>query len=241
MRALMDIIKTEHEVDPLAIRTSDTRDVEEERPLSEGDSCILITMKDELKQEVTVEEDEVFTESSWNMDENETPEAKRPSDESCRPSDDPAWESALHPQLLRRNENLQLLTLSRTDSGSLKFDICRKIVPFTYSPGVHHSSHGAGRKFKCEICGKCFARSVTLTEHARTHTGEKPMQCDVCEKRFAAARLLAAHLRTHGGDKPYECDVCGKRFSQKRSLKTHLRKHVEPSNSNYEKHSSLSL
>ncbi|XP_069697153.1 uncharacterized protein [Periplaneta americana] len=100
----MDVIKMEHEVDPLAIQTSDNTDVEGKKPSSEelqlfnlhstwikvecedhscdvtseikleetplpnmkheteGDSYELDGVKHELKQEVTAEEDQVFTE-----------------------------------------------------------------------------------------------------------------------------------------------------------------------------------
>ncbi|XP_069684419.1 uncharacterized protein [Periplaneta americana] len=100
---VMDMIKTEPEVDPLAIQTSDNTDLEEKKPFSEEvnllnlqstemkkeyvdhsydltsntrvpinfafvncepeeESCDLNTVQEELKIEVTAEQDEVLTE-----------------------------------------------------------------------------------------------------------------------------------------------------------------------------------
>ncbi|KAJ4425895.1 hypothetical protein ANN_27521 [Periplaneta americana] len=59
---VMDVIKMEPECDPLAIQTSGIADIEDKKPSSEEVFCGLDQVKEEVKLEVTAEENEILAE-----------------------------------------------------------------------------------------------------------------------------------------------------------------------------------
>ncbi|KAJ4425684.1 hypothetical protein ANN_27880 [Periplaneta americana] len=71
-KIVMDVIKKEPEVDPLAIQWSDNTDTDGKKSLSEEELCDLDTVKDELELEVTAEENVIFTSSVDIVDKTES-------------------------------------------------------------------------------------------------------------------------------------------------------------------------
>ncbi|XP_069669386.1 zinc finger protein 664-like isoform X1 [Periplaneta americana] len=218
----MVVIKTEPEVDPLDIQTSDATSIEVKRSLSEEDWHDLQTVKEELKLEITIEENEVLTESTLNTKGNETTQIKWASSEECLSSENPVRESSPEPQnydQIHGQKNCQI------DEGSNKCHICGKLLRTLQRLKMHLRTHTAERKFECNSCGKHFFRLEHLKSHVRTHIGDKPFNCDVCGKSFSQWGSLKVHSRTHSGDKPFKCNVCGKRFVQSCAVTVHGRMH----------------
>ncbi|XP_069670779.1 gastrula zinc finger protein XlCGF17.1-like [Periplaneta americana] len=265
---MMDVIKMEPEVDPLAVHSGDSSDTEEadhcldeERTLESTDSnydakweketegtplpskCPLVksesveepfgvvTVKKEIKEEVTTEEHEIFTESTFiNSDETETMQMKYIIPDTCVPSENLASESELesqtHDQIMRRKISLQPQSTNDKEKTSYKCNICGKVLGTRRGLKMHFHSHFGEKTFECDNCGKCFYFLGTLKKHVRTHMDEKPFKCDTCGKCFSQSGILRDHVRTHTGEKPFNCDICGKGFLKSGNLIAHVRTHT---------------
>ncbi|XP_069670766.1 zinc finger protein 239-like [Periplaneta americana] len=211
----MDIIKTEPELDPLAVESSEDVNVKETSPSDNEELFGVVAMKDEIKQEITTEENEILTESISISDDNEMDQDEHRSPENCEFTENPGFGS---------NNKLQFESSSTMDDGSFKCAICGTFLQTLHSLKMHFRTHG-DRRFKCDICGKCFPKIGTLNAHVRTHTGEKPFKCDTCGKCFSQLGTLRVHIRMHTGEKPYKCDSCGKCFTESKELKYHSYRH----------------
>ncbi|KAJ4440999.1 hypothetical protein ANN_10848 [Periplaneta americana] len=302
---VMDVIKMEHEVDPLAIQTSDNTDVEGKKPSSEelqlfnlhstwikvecedhscdvtseikleetplpnmkheteglqhsqklylsrmqivifdlmlqlpllsilhrrilpsvqntsdpkcinGDSYELDRVKHELKQEVTAEEDQVFTESLPDIHGSTV----------LSEWEDNALEDHVTVNLGLKN-SVSLTKPVQTCEKRFKCDLCEKLFLYSASLKRHVLMHTSNKTYKCDICGKCFLEQCRLNRHTRLHTGEKPFRCNFCGKCFSESSALKRHERQHTGEKPFICGVCGKCFSHSGHLKSHKRMHT---------------
>ncbi|KAJ4425934.1 hypothetical protein ANN_27560 [Periplaneta americana] len=190
--------------------------------------CDVDTVKDELKLEVTAEENEILPDSSLNSEENELPEVNCTRTENYL-SEDPVIhcspELQLYEQFFKSNNSVEAQSHSRTDEGSFKCNICGKLLPTLQNHRMHLRNNHTERRFQCDICGKNYLRLKHLKLHIRMHTGEKPFKCSVCGKCYIQSSALSVHSRTHSGEKPFKCEVCGKCFIQMGDLTVHARMH----------------
>ncbi|XP_069670338.1 zinc finger protein ZFP2-like isoform X2 [Periplaneta americana] len=213
---VMDLIKMEPKVDPLAIETSNHTDVEKKVPLLEEESYELDTVKEELKLEVTAEENEEFPERIADTHDSTL-------SSEC---DGVAHQHKTVNQGYKNSLFSVEVLRTRTSGRRFECDVCGKCFSHKRNLKSHLLKHNGEKTFKCDLCGKCFLRSSTLKIHKRQHTGEKPFKCDACGMCFSQSGSLRSHERRHTGEKPFKCSDCGKCFLRSSSLKIHERQHT---------------
>ena len=109
-------------------------------------------------------------------------------------------------------------------SGSLKCQICSKILGWLQKLANHLQTHSDEKSFQCETCGKSLKLKKTLEVHKRTHT--KPLKCKVCGKGFAQRQHLKNHMLAHTGAQPFKCQLCGLSLTTDQSLQYHINTHT---------------
>ncbi|XP_069670780.1 gastrula zinc finger protein XlCGF17.1-like [Periplaneta americana] len=189
----------------------------------------VVTVKEEIKEEIITEEHEDLSQSTLNSDESESTQMKYIIPDPCVPSENLACDSELdshtHDQLVKRNSQLQ--TQSREQKrNSYKCNNCGKLLATRSTLRMHFRTHYGERKFECDDCGRSFLFLGSLLKHIRTHTGEKPFRCDICGNTFSQSGTLKDHVRTHTGEKPFNCDICGRGFTKSGNLISHVRTHT---------------
>ncbi|XP_069704635.1 zinc finger protein 239-like isoform X2 [Periplaneta americana] len=272
----MDVIKTEPEVDPLIVQSPRDAEIEEavfssaEGKLwdqcvtgvktecidhsydltSEQDPCDLETVKEEMKVEVAIEDNEVCTDRNAVMQENSDSSQcdgiaqeeyavieqssenyefyNKPACESSTDCDkyDNQFKIADNNKSPSHNQRHGCLLRNEISDASNKCNVCGKILANPCSLKCHMRTHTGEKPYKCEVCGKCFSVPATLRRHARVHTGEKPFRCDICGMCFSDSSTFREHARVHTGEKPFACHICGKCFSVSSSLTRHALVHT---------------
>ncbi|XP_069670500.1 zinc finger protein 664-like isoform X1 [Periplaneta americana] len=289
---VMDGMKMDPKVDPLAVQTSDNRnehkghlsqdgnllnvdlsrvktecvdhsyDVTSEMEFEETpapftfavvkceaveDPFSMIAVKDELKQEVILEEDQILSERIAVTHDSRMPlqydriiedhmiteKSSKNSDSSeeagCESSSDCHYPGRQEDNVEAQSCSLKpdhSVQSSAEDSSTQKCNICNKILASSLSLERHLKIHSEERPFKCDDCGKSFTLMKNLRKHMRMHTGEFLFECEECGKCFPQSSELKRHARQHTGEKPFKCDVCGKCFSRSDRVKVHARQHT---------------
>ncbi|XP_069672870.1 zinc finger protein OZF-like isoform X4 [Periplaneta americana] len=213
---------------------------------AEEELCDLDTVKDELKLEVTAEENEILTNSFADSHDITVSSEYEPIAHGEDVTNN--CESTKHSVSSAKNLRAD------TDEKGFSCDICGKCFSEPRKLKSHKIQHIDGKPFKCNFCGKCFTRSNDLKRHGLLHTGnkpfncnirakccpersdlkihelqhtsEKPFKCDICGMCFTQSCVLKFHGRLHTGEKSFTCDVCGKCFMQSSDLKRHGRLHT---------------
>ncbi|KAM9761755.1 uncharacterized protein ACNS7B_004075 [Menidia menidia] len=112
----------------------------------------------------------------------------------------------------------------KTDTNSIKCDVCGKAFKNKYLLKNHQRTHTGEQHYSCKSCDKSFTQLSNLTYHMRIHTGEKPFSCNTCGRSFSQSGSLTAHMRTH--TRPYPGNMCGKSFQTNADLLSHIRNHT---------------
>ncbi|XP_069670235.1 zinc finger protein 235-like isoform X5 [Periplaneta americana] len=165
---------------------------------AENNSREVDGVKEEVKLEVTSEENEVLTESV--------------------PVSHNSGISTL-------SENLPQGEEVHTVEKKYDCDVCGRFFPDSARLKRHGLVHKYEKKFSCEVCGKCFFQSEVFEKHSIKHKSEKRFICRACGMCFSKSKYLKSHLRVHTDEKTFSCDVCGKGFSFSANLERHSRVH----------------
>ncbi|XP_069670140.1 zinc finger protein ZFP2-like [Periplaneta americana] len=237
---VMDVIKTEPDINPLAKETSYKIHIEERNSIS-GEGNIYDLHATEIKSECMdhsydLKSEVTFEETSVPIDfpivkseaEEEALELNKVEEkvklEVTTEEDEVFTESIEVPDSCNGiTENECLQTVEKT----FKCDVCGKLYLDFAKLTSHSLLHMRKRPFICKVCGKDCFEFFRLERHVRVHTGEKPFSCNICGKKFSdAGYVMKKHARVHTGEKPFSCDLCKKNFSDLCNLKQHVRVHT---------------
>ncbi|XP_069673488.1 gastrula zinc finger protein XlCGF57.1-like isoform X3 [Periplaneta americana] len=242
---VMDGIKTEPDVDPLALQN---------HIIGNGESLLMVgnSLKlgvDKVKMEsfdpsygdipgIKVEENEVtyflpavkaeaeIEEETWNEDivkEEHLPDVTKENDGSTeRP-----FPSNSHDD--RESEYAQTYieqTEQCSDGRHFKCELCGKGFTKQRNLKQYQHIHSDEKRFKCNVCDKGFTYRCDLERHTSTHTNNKPFKCKICAKCFIQRYELRRHEFTHTREKFFKCNECEKSFKLQHHLRIHTLTHT---------------
>ncbi|XP_069672986.1 zinc finger protein 813-like [Periplaneta americana] len=226
---LMDVIKMESEVDPLAVQLCDDAIKEEANP-SPDEGNMLDLQVTRIKEECV--DDSYDHNPEIKFEEiilpNNFPVVKcEPEEELCdldTVKDEldlevTAGEKEIFPNSVvdnvEKSVSLECTGIYREEDKLPQYDSSR--------PDISEMSHNS---VKCHICHEVFITSESMKLHSHVHTMKKPFKCDVCGKYFTRSWNLKVHTRVHTEENPFKCEVCGKCFSDPTGLSKHSRIHT---------------
>ncbi|XP_069670685.1 uncharacterized protein [Periplaneta americana] len=216
-RVMMDVIKVEPEVDPLAIQC-DNKAVEDKKPSAEEGNSSHLNITTIKTEYIDCNYDAVP-----EMKIERTPVVK------CEAEDEAVDTDIVKDELLEEGFQAddEILRNSiddcRGDRLSSDFKNVteeeQKLEELKTHAGMHIGTKSFKCPYKCHECGKSFTRPGSLKIHAVFHSGDKLFKCDVCGKGFSQSGTLKIHTRMHCGEKPFKCAICGVSFTQSGNLK----------------------
>ncbi|KAJ4425543.1 hypothetical protein ANN_27737 [Periplaneta americana] len=196
--------------------------------LNKEELCDLDTVKDELKLEVTTEENKILTDSlADSNDRTVSSECEGFAHETHMTNCEAGKHSVFSTNNFRaliddKSFKCDVSEKCSSTSGNLKCHIRKNT-----DAKSHERQHIDDRPYKCNVCGKCFSQRCNLKRHETVHTGEKRFQCVDCGKFFSQRSGLKLHRVRHSGEKPFKCDTCLKCFTRPSDLKRHKRLHSD--------------
>ncbi|XP_069673191.1 uncharacterized protein [Periplaneta americana] len=223
---LMELIKTEPEVDPLAPE-NEHRNIEEGNLLSiEGDF-----LKVDIN-EVKVESSDLncayvsdITYDESKLDITSFSGLKYENEEESYNVD--AVKEELIPDATTKDENWAMDTHFPDEVTDFEVDkISVECHIASNAEDVYPQDHAiftADKKnFKCDVCEMIFPKQRFLRRHQIIHSWRKDFRCNVCNKGFSRRPNLCAHALIHTGEKRFKCCICEMSFTRHHR---HLRKH----------------
>ncbi|XP_069690495.1 zinc finger protein 354C isoform X2 [Periplaneta americana] len=226
---MMDVMKTEHEIDPFSMQESNDSDIELKKLMSERDNPMNLHLA-WIKVECMDSTDGPISEIKLE----ETPELI-----PCTLKSE-AEEESWTVDTIKEELNLEVTTGNSdflTQSvGNLENEMSNKEMsqglemqePTATQQKPEICIQGERRKsFKRNISSKDLTSSDSSKTYLETCTGVKPFKCSICARGFAYPNSLRIHFRIHTGEKPFKCDICEKTFAQSSSRNRHLRLHTD--------------
>ncbi|XP_069704642.1 uncharacterized protein [Periplaneta americana] len=244
---VMDVVKLEPLIDPLALRTSDNIDLEENIPLCEEVNSLNLCST-EIKVESEnhnndmtsgIKFEEIPAPVNFPMVKHEaeegnvldlhmTPIKTECIDQTCDLTSEIKVEEnsmKINFPMMKNEAEERSCSMDTLEEKFVlkpfKCDVCGDCFWELEDLKNHGRQHIRKKSFVCDICGKCFSYYVSLNIHTRQHTGEKPYKCNVCGKCFSLNSSLKVHERQHRCEKSFMCDICGRCFSKLVLLKRH--------------------
>ena len=84
----------------------------------------------------------------------------------------------------------------------------------------HLTTHGIGKRFKCDKCEKVYSQKGYLRKHVKSHDLSSS---DKCGKIFKTKAIQKNHIHRTHLEKHLKCDQCEKMFSTNGRLNSHKR------------------
>ncbi|XP_069673173.1 zinc finger protein 454-like isoform X2 [Periplaneta americana] len=233
---LMELIKTEPEVDPLAPE-NEHRNIEEGNLLSiEGDF-----LKVDIN-EVKVESSDLncayvsdITYDESKLDITSFSGLKYENEEESYNVD--AVKEELIPDATTKDENW-LIKAQDHDMEQQKRDTCKKSAQgygIPKDPQTHiddtaedssTSDSPSDEKNVCHICGKRFLTDLEITNHIRQHHEPDALKCDIRTAISSGKCSSISVTPAKKMKKSFKCEMCGIIFTRPIKLREHVRIHT---------------
>ncbi|XP_069673403.1 zinc finger protein 664-like isoform X2 [Periplaneta americana] len=230
----MDAIKTEPDVDPLAVQPCDDA-IKEEENTSPDEGNLLDLHVTKIKKEYL---DDTYNRTEIKFEEIilpiNFPMVKREAEEEQSDLDTVNEERRLEVTAEDNEVFTERIATTTERTISSEFDgisheenetVC-EIPKNSIFSGTPIRIHEDEKQLQFEVSKVCLSNSAKLSRRSRKNVGKKPFKCNACYKCFSESYILKRHERLHTSDKPFKCDVCGMYFSQLGNLKTHERRHT---------------
>ncbi|XP_069671648.1 zinc finger protein 664-like isoform X1 [Periplaneta americana] len=229
---VMDVIKKEAEVDPLAIQWNDNTDSAEKKPLSEEGNLLDLHVAGIKKECVDRSYDLT---SGFSVEESAVPTNFVAT--KCKAEEELCDLNAVKEEvkldvMAEGNEiltnsfvdNVEKTVSSEYDGMTREEDTLTQCGSYKLDSligsDVSHSS------IKGDLSTEGFVTSQSQKHNLRTHTLRKSFKCDICGKCFTRWSVLKRHALLHTGQTPFNCDVCGKCFTTSWNYNVHARIHT---------------
>ncbi|XP_069670334.1 zinc finger protein ZFP2-like isoform X3 [Periplaneta americana] len=233
----MDLIKTEPEVDPLAVLICDVEDREEANPSPDDRNFLTPDIRQPTLEttdqscapiwEVKIEdthvtspivkhepEEEIFGEIALK-EENKLEVATEEGEVSTE-------------SILNTNGN-EIEDVKPTSPGNCVWSensSCESALDSQGSDQIYRRRNKLKSHSRSSKIISSSGRSISDKSLEAPNVSERKFKCGTCGKFFLQWGHLSGHMRTHTGEKPFKCNICGKCFAQQGCLTTHLRTHT---------------
>ncbi|KAJ4425464.1 hypothetical protein ANN_28080 [Periplaneta americana] len=232
-KAMVDVMKMEREIDPLAIGRSNITDIVEGNILSQEGNLSHLDVTDiktecmdqsyDIKSKIKVEDTTPvpisFPVVKTEVVEDSLDVARVQQEEKVTlPSEE---DEVLTESFVDHDEKRVIRERTDLDREENNLIECGNNIP-----DCSNGSDVSHNYIKCSMCNEVFISEQCLKLHFQIHTKMKPLRCDVCGESFSSSSNLNTHACVHGREKPFKCDVCGKCFLENGGLRRHVRIHT---------------
>ncbi|KAJ4448808.1 hypothetical protein ANN_00199 [Periplaneta americana] len=233
----MDVIKTESEIDSLAMQSETMNEGKRKQPQVVG------KFLEEIVNDIKIEPPDVISDLVFNIKCEENKDF-RTSSIVNNENEEESWnwdavKKEFMSDMIEKNEDVTetpLQSYCHEDMKIHKSDLCdSSIDSFSITkdaesdnencslPDDTSSIHDLNVEFSNKSFNKLFPNQK---QHKRKDSEVKSFTCSVCGKSFGKRYNLQAHEAIHRDDRPFKCDTCEKSFRKFHLLQRHESTHT---------------